>query len=173
MSRAYVSIGSNIAPEGNVAAALELLAADFGPLRCSPVYRTPAVGFEGEDFLNLVVGLETTLEPLELARRLREFEDRCGRVRGGARFSARTLDLDVLTYDARILELEGLTLPRPEILEQAFVLGPLADIAPDELHPVRHETYAALWRAMGAAPLTPTPLAAIDELRRAGRVRTP
>lgn len=170
MSRAWISIGSNIAPERHVGDALELLAADFGRLVCSPVYRTPAVGFDGEDFLNMVVGIDTELPPQALARRLREIEDRCGRVRGGARFSARTLDLDVLTYDDRVLAVDELVLPRPEILEQAFVLGPLADVAPDELHPLRHETYAALWRAMNAMPLTPSALPALDALRRAGHV---
>ncbi|MGE3772988.1 MAG: 2-amino-4-hydroxy-6-hydroxymethyldihydropteridine diphosphokinase [Gammaproteobacteria bacterium] len=171
MSRAWISIGSNIAPERNVGAALELLAADFGTLVCSPAYRTPAVGFEGEDFLNMVVGLDTDLSPPALAQRLREIEDRCGRVRGAARFSARTLDLDLLSYDDRVLDADGLVLPRPEILEQAFVLGPLADVAPDDMHPLRHETYAALWRAMNAAPLTPAALPALVALRRAGRVR--
>ena len=171
MSRAYVSIGSNIAPADNLARALELLAAAFGPLVCSPVYRTSAVGFEGEDFLNMVVGIDTELEPSALARRLREIEDRCGRVRGGARFAARTLDLDVLNYDDRVIDSEGLALPRADITEQAFVLGPLADIAPTAVHPVLHLTYAQLWQAMGAAPLTPVVLPALDALRRDGRVR--
>lgn len=171
MSRAYLSIGSNIAPETNVARALELLHEAFGPLECSPVYRTPAVGFAGEDFLNLVVGIDTGLAPHALARQLREFEDRCGRVRGGARFAARTLDLDVLTYDDAVLDHDGLVLPRPEILEQAFVLGPLADIAPTVRHPVLHETYADLWHAMQAPPLLPAALPLVDEMRRDGRVR--
>lgn len=171
MSRAWLSIGSNIEPARNVGAALELLAAEFGMLVCSPVYRTPAVGFAGEDFLNMVVGIDTSLPPPALARRLRDIEDRCGRVRGGARFASRTLDLDMLTYDDCVLESEGLVLPRPEILEQAFVLGPLAEVAPDELHPLRKQTYAALWRAMDAPPLLPVTLPVLDALRRAGRVR--
>lgn len=171
MSRAWLSIGSNIEPARYLGAALELLAEEFGALVCSPVYRTPAVGFEGEDFLNMVVGIDTELPPPALARRLREFEDRCGRVRGNARFAARTLDLDVLTYDDRVLDADGLVLPRPEILEQAFVLGPLADVAPQELHPLRQTNYAVLWRAMGAPPLTPVQLPALDALRRTGRVR--
>ncbi len=171
MSRAWISLGSNIAPERHVGAALELLAADFGTLICSPVYRTPAVGFAGEDFLNMVVGIDTELPPQALARRLREIEERCGRVRGEARFSARTLDLDLLSYDDRVLDADGLVLPRPEILEQAFVLGPLADVAPNELHPLRRQTYATLWRAMKAPPLTPVALPALAALKRAGRVR--
>ena len=151
MPRAYVSIGSNIDPGANVLAALRLLADDFGALHCSGVYRTPAVGFEGEDFLNMVVGFDTGLPPEALAARLREFEDRCGRRRGGARFSARTLDLDVLTWGDAILEAGRLVLPRPEILEQAFVLGPLAEIAGSERHPVLRQRYADLWSAMRAS----------------------
>jgi 2-amino-4-hydroxy-6-hydroxymethyldihydropteridine diphosphokinase len=148
MARAYVSIGSNIEPAANVLAALRLLAEAFGPLRCSSVYRTPAVGFEGEDFLNLVVGLDTDEPPRALAARLRAFEDACGRQRGGARFSARTLDLDVLTWDDTVLEDGKFVLPRPEITEQAFVLGPLAEIAGGERHPVLQRSYAELWADM-------------------------
>lgn len=171
MSRVWISIGSNIAPEHHVGAALDWLATEFGMLVCSPVYRTPAVGFDGADFLNMVVGIETGLTPQVLAQRLRAIEDRGGRVRGGARFAARTLDLDILTYDDCVLDADDLVLPRPEILDQAFVLGPLADVAPREVHPLRHETYAALWQAMGAPPLTPTALPALEALRHARRVR--
>jgi 2-amino-4-hydroxy-6-hydroxymethyldihydropteridine diphosphokinase len=148
MARAYISIGSNIEPAVNVLAALRLLAAAFGPLRCSSVYRTPAVGFEGDDFLNMVVGLDTDEAPRALGARLRVFEDERGRQRGGARFSARTLDLDVLTWGDTVLEDGKLVLPRPEITEQAFVLGPLAEIAGAERHPVLQRPYAELWAAM-------------------------
>lgn len=148
MPRAYVSIGSNMAPAENVLAALRLLAASFGALLISSVYRTPAVGFDGDDFLNLVIGVDTELAPRAVADRLRDFEDARGRVRGTARFSSRTLDLDLLTHGQLVMSGQGLILPRPEIMDQAFVLGPLAEIAGQEIHPVLGKTYSELWAAM-------------------------
>jgi len=145
MTRAWISLGSNIEPEENLRAALALLEARFGPLVVSPVYRTAAEGFEGDDFLNLVVGIDTG-EPLhEVRGALRAIEEARGRVRGSEKFSSRTLDLDLLTWDALVDPALGL--PRDDILEYAFVLGPLADVAPDERHPVVGRSYGELWRA--------------------------
>jgi len=145
MTRAWISLGSNIEPEENLRAALVLLEARFGPLVVSPVYRTAAEGFEGDDFLNLVVGIDTG-EPLhEVRGALRAIEEARGRVRGSEKFSSRTLDLDLLTWNELVDPALGL--PRDEILEYAFVLGPLADVAPDERHPVAGRTYGELWRA--------------------------
>ncbi len=145
MTRAWISIGSNIEPEANLRAALALLEERFGPLVASPVYRTPAEGFQGADFLNLVVGIDTD-EPPEMVRAaLRAIEDAQGRVRGAEKFSSRTLDLDLLTWGDRVAPELGI--PRDEILEYAFVLRPLADVAPNERHPVVGRTYAELWEA--------------------------
>ena len=145
MTRAWISLGSNIEPEENLRAALALLEARFGPLVVSPVYRTAAEGFEGDDFLNLAVGIDTG-EPLHAVRgALRAIEEARGRVRGSEKFSSRTLDLDLLTWNELVDPALGL--PRDEILEYAFVLGPLADVAPDERHPVAGRTYSELWRA--------------------------
>lgn len=145
MTRVYVSIGSNIDRERNIRAAVEALRARYGPLLISPVYETTAVGFEGDAFYNLVVGFDTDETPQALRDAFHAIEREQGRRRGGERYASRTLDIDLLTWDERVMNAEGLELPRREILKHAFVLRPLADIAPDTRHPVAGQTYAELW----------------------------
>lgn len=147
MPRVWISIGSNIDREHHIRAALRELRDVFGTLVVSPVYETEAVGFEGDAFLNLVVGIETERRPAELHRLMREIEARNGRQRSGSKFSSRTLDLDLLTYGDEITGEGGKPLPRDEILKYAFVLAPLADVAPAERHPETGMTYRALWDA--------------------------
>ena len=145
MPRVWVSIGSNIERERHIRAALADLREKFGDLVVSPVYETEAVGFAGDAFFNLVVGFDTVLAPSELHGLMREIEARHGRERSGEKFSARTLDLDLLTYGDAIIDEGGKALPRDEILRYAFVLAPLADVAGAELHPERGENYRTLW----------------------------
>jgi 2-amino-4-hydroxy-6-hydroxymethyldihydropteridine diphosphokinase len=142
----------------------------FGPLRLSPVYESAAEGFVGAPFLNLVAGFETKLSVSELREELRAIEAANGRERDGPRFAPRTLDLDLLTYGDQIGEVEGYRLPRDEILTYAFVLGPLADVAPQERHPSDGRTYAALWDALspGWPSLRPYPLALEDPSKKRG-----
>ena len=104
------------------------------------------MGFEGDPFYNLVIGLETLQTVAELAEVLRKIEDDYGRRRDTPRFSSRTLDLDLLTYDDVVGVVDGVSLPREEITEHAFVLCPLAEIAGPEIHPVQLKSYADLWR---------------------------
>ena len=146
MPRVWISVGSNIDRERSVRAALRELQQLFGDLVLSPIYETEAVGFDGDAFLNLVVGVDTARAPGELHTLLRDIEASHGRRRSGVRFDARTLDLDVLTYGDAVTGEGGKQLPRDEILKYAFVLGPLADVAPDERHPEDGRSYRELWR---------------------------
>jgi len=146
MSRVYISIGSNIERYRHVTAALDALAGWFGELTISPVYESESVGFDGSDFLNLVVGIDTEVSVGELSRRFKQLEADNGRTRSAPKFSPRTLDLDILTYDDSVGLVDGVELPRAEILKNAFVLRPLADIAEAEQHPVRRQTYQQLWQ---------------------------
>ncbi|GMG85740.1 2-amino-4-hydroxy-6-hydroxymethyldihydropteridine diphosphokinase [Biformimicrobium ophioploci] len=147
MAQVYLSLGSNIEREQHICAALDALAQAFGALQVSSVYESEAVGFEGENFYNLVVGIHTGLSVTELSAVLKQIEDDNGRCRNGPKFSARTLDIDILTYDDLVGEHGGVQLPRDEITRNAFVLWPLAEIAPDARHPQTGERYASLWDA--------------------------
>lgn len=139
----FVSIGTNVAPEHHVGIALRELRQRFGPLRASGVYRNAPEGFEGPDFLNLVVSFETTEPPRAVLEALESLHAKAGRVRGASAFASRTLDLDLLLYGERIIP--ELRIPRPEIATYSFVLGPLAELAPALCHPVTGETMADLW----------------------------
>lgn len=145
MPEVFLSIGSNIDPERHIPAAIEDLRALFGPLRVSSTYATAAIGFTGPTFHNLVVSFESEQEPREIARLLRGLEERHGRSRDSQKFSSRTLDVDLVLYGNQIIEEPSLRLPREEVTRYAFVLEPLAEIAPHHRHPVTGETYAELW----------------------------
>lgn len=145
--RAYLSLGSNVEPERHLRAAIDALRARFRGLLVSPAYRTPAVGFDGPDFLNAAAVIDSDLEPQALNDWLHALEDAHGRDRSGPRYGDRTLDIDIVLFDDRVLEGDGhLRIPRPE-LRHAFVLRPLADIAPDVVVPLDGRTLAALWAA--------------------------
>lgn len=146
-ARVYISVGSNIDRERYITVALDALADWFGDLAISPVYESEAVGFDGSPFFNLVVAVETDLPVAELSRRFKQLEADNGRHRNAPKFSARTLDLDILTYDGLTGCVDGVELPRAEILRNAFVLRPLADIAPEDRHPVCLQSYRELWQA--------------------------
>ena len=145
-ARVLLSLGSNILQQRYITAGLDALAGEFGPMRISSVYESAAVGFDGDNFYNLVVGIETELSVGDLSRYLKTLEDNNGRRRDCPRFSARTLDIDILTYDNAVGDVEGVVLPRQEILENAFVLWPLAELVPEEKHPSLGVSYKVLWR---------------------------
>jgi len=146
MARVFVSIGSNIDRERNIALALQRLEDDYGPLQRSSVYESAAVGFDSAPFYNLVVGFETAESPVQIQAALHDIENASGRERNG-RLSARTLDLDLLLYDDLVVSEGRLHLPRDDIERYAFVLYPLAELVPEGRHPVTGSTYAQMWSA--------------------------
>ncbi len=158
--RVYVGLGSNQDRDDKIRGAVAELRAQFGEIEVSPIYDSAAVGFDGSDFLNLVVGFDTELSLPAVITRFRQIEDRLGRVRSAKKFASRPIDLDILLYGDTVTEGYGIRIPREEILENAYVLKPLQDIAPDARHPEVGETYAALWQRMapGAPPLALHPL---------------
>lgn len=146
MPRVYVSVGSNIDRNRNIHGALHDLRASFGHLIRSRVYETAAVGFAGDPFYNLVVAFDTPDSVDRVVGELARIESAHGRRREDLpKYSARTLDLDILLYGDLVRHDSGFDIPRGEILERDFVLGPLAEIAPDLKHPENGETFDALW----------------------------
>lgn len=147
----YLSLGSNIEPERHLGAAIDALRERFGEIALSPIYRTPAVGFVGDDFLNLAARLHSDLEPEPLNAWLHALEDRLGRRRNGPRFSSRTLDIDIVLFGARVMRGQGhLELPRDDLVEHAFVLKPMVDLAPDLVHPTVGRSLRELWAGFPA-----------------------
>ena len=149
MSTAYLGLGSNIEAEAHIAAGIAALREAFDNVVLSPIYRAAAVGFSGNDFINLVARIDTTLEPLELKFFLHALEDRHGRRRDVPKFSDRTLDIDILLYDDLVLFSPKLEIPRAEIMKFAHVLKPLADLDPGLTHPIELKPMAEIWKNSG------------------------
>ena len=156
MTKVYLGLGSNVDPERNLRLGIRQLRERFGDLELSNVYRSAAVGFEGSDFLNLVVGLETDVSPEEIDACIEAIHELAGRRRGAEKFSSRSLDIDLLLHGDLVRDAPAPSLPRADILEYSFVLRPLFDIAPELEHPVTGQTIAAHWDCFDAArhPLT-------------------
>ncbi len=141
MPLVYLSLGSNIAPEENLPRAFRILAERVRVRRVSQVWQTPPSGTEGAPFLNAAAAIETALPPKALKEKvLRPIESALGRVRGRDKFAPRTIDLDILLYDGRLLE--------PEVWEQPYLSIPLAEILPDYIHPEKGERLAEAARRM-------------------------
>ena len=157
MPAVYVAAGSNVAPEEHLGRAVRLLERDFPGVRFSPWYRNRAVGFEGDDFINLVAGFDTELPVHEVVQRLQAIEAACGRARAAPRWAPRSMDLDVLLYGDLVCAEPGLQLPRPDLLKRPYMLGPLAALAPQLVHPTAGRSIGELWRGFDQAahPLVP------------------
>ena len=144
MPQVFVSIGSNVDRAHHIRAAISALYERFNAVRLSTVYETTAVGFVGDPFLNLVAGFDSDMGLEELVDSLRAIEMDNGRQRTQKGHGPRTLDIDVLIYGDMICEEEPIELPRSEITRQAYVLLPLAELAPHSNHPVLGERYIDL-----------------------------
>jgi 2-amino-4-hydroxy-6-hydroxymethyldihydropteridine diphosphokinase len=145
MPTGYISIGSNIEREKNIRSSLIALKKQFGKLIVSSIYESEAVGFKGNVFYNLIVAFDSNLDVKIIAKQLRKIELAHGRTRNSQKFSARTLDLDLILYGDLVTHEGHLQIPRDEIECYAFVLEPLAEIAANLQHPISKKTYAYLW----------------------------
>lgn len=151
VSDVYLGLGSNIEPEKNLSLAVRELRNKYGELEVSSVYRSAALGFEGDDFLNLVVGLSSDDRPLEICKEIERLHNVAGRARGSQKWVARPLDIDLLLYNDEVIDDRPVRVPRSDVLEYSFVLRPLAELAPDLVHPVTGKTILAHWQEFDAA----------------------
>ena len=147
MPDVYVAAGSNVEPEKNLALACAQIAHTWPDARFSRAYRNVAVGFEGPDFINLVTGFQAAQPLHSVIERLRGIETNCGRPRYAPKWASRTMDLDVLLYGDLVERTADYTLPRPDLLKRPYMLGPLAELAPDVVHPVEKRTIGELWQS--------------------------
>jgi len=144
MAQIFISIGSNINKAHHIRQGIAALATILDDFVVSSVFESESVGFEGSNFYNLVCGGTTTHSVEQITELLRTIEVDNGRDRSAKKFSSRTLDLDLLTFDELVIN-EPAQLPRDEIDKNAFVLWPLAEVAPNGVHPVLNQRYQTLW----------------------------
>jgi 2-amino-4-hydroxy-6-hydroxymethyldihydropteridine diphosphokinase len=158
MSQVFIAMGGNVDPAARMPEAARALKARFPDTRFSACYRNSAQGFEGADFLNAVAGFATELPIHELLQVLREIEEGCGRSRADPKWGPRAMDLDLLLYGDLVTEGPGYTLPRPDLLRRSYMLGPLAELAPQWPHPLGGRSIAELWAAFPKTEgaMTPT-----------------
>jgi 2-amino-4-hydroxy-6-hydroxymethyldihydropteridine diphosphokinase len=153
MTAVYVAAGSNVDPIANLERALHELGKHYR-LKVSPAYRNKAVGFEGEDFINLVVGFDTDDSIDQVIAHLHEAEAMCGRPRNAPKWAPRAMDLDLLLFGDLVRE--DLRLPRADLVKRVYMLKPMTDLAPDVIHPVLRKSMRQLWSALdsGDHPMT-------------------
>jgi len=156
MSTVYLGLGSNVAPESNLLLAARELRRRFTLRKISSVYRNKSLGFDGDDFFNAVACIETDKTPQALCAELEEIQELASRERNSDRFSSRTLDIDLLLFGQQDITGPPVRVPRSDVLEYSFVLRPLAEIAPDLVHPVTGRKMSQHWHEFDVTthPLT-------------------
>lgn len=145
MTRVFVAAGSNVEPLANLRRACAELERCFAPVVFSAAWQNRAVGFDGPDFINFVAGFDTPLDVDAVIAELQRIEGLCGRERDAPKWAPRSMDLDILLFGDLVCARPGLTLPRPDLLRRPYMLGPMAEIAPDLRHPTEGATMAELW----------------------------
>lgn len=150
MAIVFLGIGSNESPEENLRLAIRELGNRYGDLELSPVYKSASVGFNGEDFLNLVLRFESDKSALSICNEIELIHNLAGRRRGSSKWESRPLDIDLLLYNDLILDERPVRIPRDDILEYSFVLRPIAELAPAHVHPVTGKTLLEHWQEFDA-----------------------
>jgi 2-amino-4-hydroxy-6-hydroxymethyldihydropteridine diphosphokinase len=143
----YVAVGSNVDAVRHLQLALRELRELYPELTVSPAYRNKAVGFEGDDFVNLAVGFRTSLTLAQVREQLQKIEAACGRAPDAPKWAPRSMDLDILLFGDLVSNQPGLVVPRPDLVRRPYMLKPMADIGPDVVHPVSGKTMRELWEA--------------------------
>ncbi len=151
MATVYLGLGSNESPQKNLSLALRELETYYGELAVSRVYRSAAVGFDGADFLNLVIRVQTEDSALAICDEIENIHNLAGRVRGSGKWASRPLDIDLLLYNDLINFDRPIRVPRDDILKYSFVLRPLAELAPERVHPVTGKTMLEHWQEFDAS----------------------
>jgi 2-amino-4-hydroxy-6-hydroxymethyldihydropteridine diphosphokinase len=156
MTRVFVAAGSNVEAGRNLRLASDELVKEFGRVDFSPAYRNVAAGFEGDDFINFVAAFDTDLSVREVVAELQRIEAMCGRERNAPKWAPRSMDLDILLFGDMVCDEPGLVLPRPDLLRRAYMLGPMADVGGEVIHPLEGRTISELWEIFDrdAHPLT-------------------
>lgn len=151
MANVYLGLGSNISPENNLRIGISELRRRYGDLQISAVYKSAPFGFKGDDFLNVVVQLVSEESAYAICEEIELIHDLAGRENQGNKWEARSLDIDLLLYNDLVMDDQPVRVPRCDILEYSFVLRPLAEIAPDLVHPVTGITMLSHWQQFDAA----------------------
>jgi 2-amino-4-hydroxy-6-hydroxymethyldihydropteridine diphosphokinase len=151
MATVYVGLGSNIDPELNLHLGIRELRERYGELELSAVYRSKAVGFEGEDFLNLVARFESNESPVSICEEIELIHNLTGRDRDSGKWESRPLDIDLLLYNDLVIDEPPVRVPRKDVLEYSFVLRPLAELSPDLVHPLTGKTMLEHWQEFDVA----------------------